>query len=197
MQEAACGLPFFIGDVERYRHWRLCIGVYRAEGESVLIHGALGGFAAAFPGMAKQLGASRVVGTVRTSKLDAAARTQLPYDRIVDAMQLAGILADEKFDIVIDPVGGAVRTHSLVAGSSLLKMPAVIGSIRSRPMSCGWVHERVRLQYGSVSGSTSRSDTPRARWLHRPGIVASDGASTTRKRKPSWPVQLHHKLRLH
>lgn len=83
------------------------------EGESVLVHGALGGFAAAFPGMAKQLGASRVVGTVRTSKQDAAARTQLPYDRIVDAMQLPAILADEKFDIVIDPVGGAVRSHSL------------------------------------------------------------------------------------
>src|SRR3984885_10663689 len=35
-----------------------------AAGESVLIHGALGGFAAAFPGIARQLGASRVVGTV-------------------------------------------------------------------------------------------------------------------------------------
>jgi NADPH2:quinone reductase len=44
-------------------------------GESVLIHGALGGFAAAFPGIARQLGAARVVGTVRPSKLGAAAVT--------------------------------------------------------------------------------------------------------------------------
>jgi NADPH2:quinone reductase len=34
-------------------------------GESLLVHGALGGLADAFPGVARQLGASRVVGTVR------------------------------------------------------------------------------------------------------------------------------------
>jgi NADPH:quinone reductase len=41
------------------------------EGESVLVHGALGGLSSAFPGIAKQLGASRVVGTVRPGKLEA------------------------------------------------------------------------------------------------------------------------------
>jgi NADPH:quinone reductase len=84
-----------------------------APGESVLIRGALGGFAAAFPGIARQLGASRVVGTVRPSKLGAAAVTKLPYDKIVDSSQLPDVLAGEKFDVIIDPVGGAVRTHSL------------------------------------------------------------------------------------
>ncbi|WP_260858991.1 zinc-binding dehydrogenase [Paraburkholderia sp. BCC1885] len=60
----------------------------------------------------QKLGASRVVGTVRTSKLNAAANTKLPYDRIVDSNELPGIFGDEKFDVVIDPVGGTVRSHS-------------------------------------------------------------------------------------
>ncbi|WP_433790853.1 hypothetical protein [Actinoplanes sp. CA-252034] len=34
-------------------------------GERVLVHGAFGALAAAFPSIAKQLGAARVVGTVR------------------------------------------------------------------------------------------------------------------------------------
>ncbi|KQW30269.1 NADPH quinone reductase [Rhizobium sp. Root274] len=91
-------------------------------GESILIHGALGGFAAGFPGMAKMLGASRIVGTVRASKLDAANRTKLPYDLIVDSARLDD-LGDEKFDVIIDPVGGIVRAQSLDlmrAGSRLI-----------------------------------------------------------------------------
>lgn len=83
------------------------------EGESVLVHGALGGFAAAFPGIAKQLGASRVVGTVRSTKLEAAAATRLPFDRIVDSAELLEALGDERFDVVIDTVGGELRTESL------------------------------------------------------------------------------------
>lgn len=84
-----------------------------AEGERVLVHGALGGFSAAFPGIARQLGASRVVGTVRSSKLSAASVTKLPYDKIVDSAELPDTLLDEQFDVIIDPVGGEVRTHSL------------------------------------------------------------------------------------
>ena len=76
-------------------------------GESILIHGALGGFAAAFPGIARQLGASRIVGTVRAGRLGAA--TKLPYDAIIDS----AAIPDEKFDVIIDPVGGDVRTRSL------------------------------------------------------------------------------------
>ena len=81
-------------------------------GETVLVHGALGGLAAAFPGIAKQLGASRVVGTVRTSKLSAAAKSRLPYDQIVDSADFAEVLGGERFDVVIDAVGGAVRSNS-------------------------------------------------------------------------------------
>jgi NADPH2:quinone reductase len=87
-----------------------------APGESVLIHGALGGFAAAFPGIARELGASRVVGTVRPSKLAAAAVTKLPYDQIVDSSQLPDVLGGEKFNVIIDPVGGAVRPQGDPAG---------------------------------------------------------------------------------
>lgn len=83
------------------------------QGESVLVHGALGGLSSAFPGMAKQLGASRVIGTVLPTKLEAARGTRLPYDRIVDSTQLPDVFGDEKFDVVIDPVGGEVRTRSL------------------------------------------------------------------------------------
>nr|WP_063817901.1 zinc-binding dehydrogenase [Herbidospora sakaeratensis] len=84
-----------------------------AEGESVLVHGALGGFAAAFPGMARRLGAARVVGTVRTGRLPHAAATTLPYDLIVDSAELPDALGDERFDVVVDAVGGEVRTRSL------------------------------------------------------------------------------------
>ncbi|MGW4880133.1 quinone oxidoreductase family protein [Streptomyces sp. NPDC004262] len=94
-------------------HVALTRVAHLSEGESVLVQGALGGFSAAFPGIARRLGAGRVVGTVRHGKLDAAAVTRLPYDTIVDSADLPGALGDEKFDVVIDPVGGDLRTRSL------------------------------------------------------------------------------------
>ncbi|MFE4175933.1 zinc-binding alcohol dehydrogenase family protein [Streptomyces sp. NPDC056909] len=84
-----------------------------SAGESILVHGALGGFASAFPGIARQLGASRVVGSVRAGKLEAASATRLPYDEIVDSAELPDALHGQTFDVVIDPVGGAVRAGSL------------------------------------------------------------------------------------
>ena len=116
--------------------------LHLAEGESVLVHGALGGFAAAFPGIARQLGATRVAGTVRAGKLAAAAATRLPYDQIVDSADLPGALGDEKFDVVIDPVGGVVRTRSLdlmKPGAACWRAgtPAATGAIRSTATSSG------------------------------------------------------------
>ncbi|GLK70154.1 zinc-binding dehydrogenase [Ancylobacter dichloromethanicus] len=93
-------------------HVALSLVAKLGKGESVLVHGALGGFSSAFPGIARQLGASRVVGTVRSGKLETAAHTKLPYDRIVDSSELPGVLEGEKFDVIIDPVGGAVRGQS-------------------------------------------------------------------------------------
>jgi NADPH2:quinone reductase len=94
-------------------HVALTRAITMSEGESVLVHGALGALAATFPGIARQLGASRVVGTVRTERVGAAAATRLPYDTIVDSAQLPDALGDEKFDVIVDPVGGLVRTRSL------------------------------------------------------------------------------------
>jgi NADPH2:quinone reductase len=94
-------------------HVALTRVAHLSEGESVLVHGALGGFAAAFPGIARQLGASRVAGTVRTGKLAAASATKLPYDQVVDSAGLPCALGAQKFDVIIDPVGGEVRTSSL------------------------------------------------------------------------------------
>lgn len=79
--------------------------------DTVLVQGALGAFASAFPGVAKHLGATRVVGSVRSRQ--SAARTRLPYDDLVESTDLAGALGGEKFDVIIDPVGGAVRTQSM------------------------------------------------------------------------------------
>ena len=104
-------------------HVALTRVAHLSAGESVLIHGALGGLAAAFPGIAKQLGAGQVVGTVLPSKLDAASSTKLPYDRLVSSADLLGALGEQKFDVVIDPVGGALRMQSfdvMAPGSRLL-----------------------------------------------------------------------------
>lgn len=84
-----------------------------APGESVLVHGALGAFPATFPGIAGGLGASRVVGTVRGERVAAAAASKLPYDAIVDSVQLPEALGQEKFDVIVDAVGGEVRLQSL------------------------------------------------------------------------------------
>lgn len=84
-----------------------------ARGEKILVHGALGGFASAFPGVARHLGAARVVGTVRPSKLGAAAATKLPYDAVLDSTALPEQLGGETFDLIVDPVGGVLRTQSL------------------------------------------------------------------------------------
>ncbi|MDT7564540.1 MAG: hypothetical protein QOD82_1787 [Pseudonocardiales bacterium] len=82
-------------------------------GEWVLVHGALGGLASAFPGVARALGAAGVVGTVRRGTLAKAQASTLPYDRIVAGEDLAEALGGQRFDVVIDPVGGELRTASL------------------------------------------------------------------------------------
>ncbi|MGP4019898.1 quinone oxidoreductase family protein [Saccharopolyspora sp. 5N708] len=152
-------------------HVALTRVAHLSEGESVLVHGALGGFAAAFPGIARQLGASRVVGTVRTSKLAAASATKLPYDQIVDSSELPDALSGEKFDVVIDPVGGAVRTHSLdlmAPGGRLL----VAGNA-----SGDWGHQldSNQLWLGSitVSGFSAGAYLPTHPQVVRPALEAA------------------------
>jgi NADPH2:quinone reductase len=87
-------------------------------GERVLVHGAFGGLASAFPGMARLLGAANVVGTVRGTPTT----TTLPYDKIVPRDKLIESVGDERFDVVVDPVGGPLRTDSLRVMAPLGRM---------------------------------------------------------------------------
>jgi NADPH:quinone reductase len=82
-------------------------------GERVLVHGALGGLASAFPGVARTLGAASVVGTARRASLADVRASGLPYDDVVASEDLAGSVGGQRFDVVIDPVGGQLRTDTL------------------------------------------------------------------------------------
>jgi NADPH2:quinone reductase len=99
--------------------------VHLQEGETVLVHGALGGLASTFPGVARSLGASKVVGTVRPTSLATAEASGLPYDRVIASDEFPDALIDERFDVVIDPVGGDLRTASLDVMAPLGRLLAV------------------------------------------------------------------------
>jgi len=96
-------------------------------GETVLVHGALGGLASTFPGIARSLGASRVVGTVRSTRLPIAEASGLPYDQVIASEDFPDALQDERFDVVIDPVGGELRTASLGVMAQLGR-PLAVGN---------------------------------------------------------------------
>ncbi|NUV63425.1 zinc-binding dehydrogenase [Streptomyces sp. CAI-85] len=91
-------------------------------GEHVLVHGALGGLASAFPGMARTLGAAGVTGTVRRPSLERARASALPYDEVLASDDFAEAVGDRRFDVVVDPVGGQVRTDSLRVMAPLGRM---------------------------------------------------------------------------
>lgn len=146
-----------------------------AIGESVLINGALGGFASAFPGMAKWLGAGRVVGAVRASKLPAASKSKLPYDQIFDSSKLNEIV--EKFDVIIDPVGGEVR-------SELLKMLKPSGRlIAVGNASEDWTHQvksnDLWLGNISISGFNAGAYLPAHPETVKPALAAAISAIDT------------------
>ncbi|MEV4604210.1 zinc-binding dehydrogenase [Amycolatopsis sp. NPDC049253] len=152
-------------------HVALTHVAHLAEGESVLVQGALGGFSAAFPGIARRLGAARVVGTVRSRKLAAAAVTKLPYDTIVDSAGLPDALGGEKFDVIVDPVGGDVRTHSLAllkAGGRVL----VAGNA-----SGDWAHQvdtnQLWLTGTTVAGFNAGAYLPAHPQVVRPALEAA------------------------
>lgn len=141
------------------------------EGERVLVHGALGGLASAFPGVAQRLGASRIVGTVRPSKLQPASFTKLPYDQIVDSTQLLDVLGAEKFDVVIDPVGGQLRTQSL----ALMKPGGRL--IAAGNASGDWQHSIVDSQLWmasvTIAGFNAGAFLPTHPHLVRPALTAA------------------------
>jgi NADPH2:quinone reductase len=97
-----------------------------SAGETVLVHGAIGGLASAFPAVARMLGATRVVGTVRTAAKADAARA-LGLDDVIVSTDFPAALNDEKFDVIVDPVGGALRGASLDVLAALGRL-LVVGS---------------------------------------------------------------------
>jgi len=145
-----------------------------AAGDSVLVHGALGGLASAFPGVAKQLDAARVVGTVHPGRLAAAKATQLPYDQIVDSTRLAEAVGDDRFDVIIDPVGGDLRTRGL----ALLRPGGRL--IAAGNASDEWEHtiNDSQLWLGSVTvaGFNAGAFLPSHPHLVRPALQAARAA---------------------
>jgi NADPH2:quinone reductase len=81
-------------------------------GESVLVHGVAGALAAPFPAVARSLGASHVSGTV-SSQARIKDTGHLGLDDIFLSDQFVKDLGDRRVDVVVDPVGGEVRTASL------------------------------------------------------------------------------------
>ncbi|MGY5030354.1 quinone oxidoreductase family protein [Streptomyces sp. 900116325] len=82
------------------------------EGERVLVHGAAGGLAAAFPAVARSLGASHITGTV-SSQARIPDTAHLDYDELFTGDQFVKALEGRPVDVVVDPVGGQVRAATL------------------------------------------------------------------------------------
>ncbi|CAG6399482.1 zinc-binding alcohol dehydrogenase family protein [Streptomyces cocklensis] len=82
------------------------------EGERVLIHAAAGGVGTLAAQFARAAGAATVVGVVG-SAVRAAYAEGFGYDRVVTRDVFPGALGDDRFDVVLDPVGGATRTANV------------------------------------------------------------------------------------
>jgi NADPH2:quinone reductase len=71
------------------------------------------------------LGAAGVVGTVRRASLADAKASALPYDDIVAGEDLAEAVGDQRFDVVVDPVGGRLRTETMKVMAPMGRMLVV------------------------------------------------------------------------
>jgi NADPH2:quinone reductase len=81
-------------------------------GESVLVHAAAGGVGTLAGLLARLAGAGRVVG-VAGSAASAAYALDFGYDDVVLRDEFPRALADERFDVVLDPIGGETRRANL------------------------------------------------------------------------------------
>ncbi|NUS17387.1 MAG: zinc-binding dehydrogenase [Streptomyces sp.] len=82
------------------------------EGDRVLVHAAAGGVGTLAVQFARAAGAAEVVGVASGPERAAYARG-FGYDRVVERDAFPAGLGGERFDVVLDPVGGAVRTANL------------------------------------------------------------------------------------
>ncbi|MGX9891364.1 quinone oxidoreductase family protein [Streptomyces sp. NPDC002276] len=81
-------------------------------GESVLVHAAAGSVGTLAAQFARLAGAGRVVGVAGNSaRADYAA--QFGYDQVLLREEFQDKPGDEKFDVILDPVGGATRRYGL------------------------------------------------------------------------------------
>ncbi|MDR8411247.1 zinc-binding alcohol dehydrogenase family protein [Nonomuraea sp. 3-1Str] len=87
------------------------VGRVRA-GDRVLIHAAAGGVGTLAAQFAKAAGAARLVGVVGGAA-QAEYATRFGYDLLLTREDFPGALADERFDVILDPIGGPARLASL------------------------------------------------------------------------------------
>ncbi|GAA4639561.1 zinc-binding dehydrogenase [Actinoallomurus vinaceus] len=81
-------------------------------GESVLIHAAAGGVGTLAAQFAKNAGAAKITGVVgNDGQAEYAAR--FGYDRVLTRHEFPDALADERFDVILDPIGGPARHANL------------------------------------------------------------------------------------
>ncbi|MFE3032336.1 zinc-binding alcohol dehydrogenase family protein [Streptomyces canus] len=81
-------------------------------GESVLIHAAAGSVGTLAAQFARLAGAGRIVGVAgSTARVDYAA--QFGYDQVLLREEFPTKLGTERFDVILDPVGGATRRAGL------------------------------------------------------------------------------------
>ncbi len=78
--------------------------------DRLLVLGATGGLASVFPGVARALGVDRVVGAV-SDPARVAAALDLGYDDVILTTELVD--HPERYDVVVDPVGGELREQGL------------------------------------------------------------------------------------
>ncbi|MFF3606811.1 zinc-binding alcohol dehydrogenase family protein [Streptomyces sp. NPDC002463] len=81
-------------------------------GDRVLIHAALGGVGSLAAQFARGAGAARVVG-VGGGAEQACNAPDFGYDRLISRADFPDALADEQFDVILDPVGGPARLANL------------------------------------------------------------------------------------
>lgn len=81
-------------------------------GDSVLIHAAAGGVGTLAAQFAKAAGAATIVGVVGNDD-QAVYSAQFGYDQVLAREQFPHALADDHFDVILDPIGGPTRHANL------------------------------------------------------------------------------------
>ncbi|GAA0281004.1 zinc-binding dehydrogenase [Actinomadura nitritigenes] len=81
-------------------------------GDSVLIHAAAGGVGTLAAQFAKAAGAATIVGVVGNHD-QAGYAAPFGYDRVLVREQFPDALADDHFDVILDPIGGPTRHANL------------------------------------------------------------------------------------